>query len=118
MSYLALREWRRFVPSSGNTLPTGLTAKPVIDLSDIEAIRETAVSKDGTNVPLTVFRRKGIKLDGGRPVIVTGYGGFNVSLTPNYVATLRCCLTKELCMRLRTCGAAASLARSGTNRAA
>ena len=47
------------------------------------------MSKDGTNVPLTVFRRKGIKLDGGHPVIVTGYGGFNVSLTPNYVATLR-----------------------------
>jgi prolyl oligopeptidase len=41
-------------------------------------------SKDGTHVPMFLLFRKGLKPDGGRPTILYGYGGFNLSLTPNF----------------------------------
>ena len=41
-------------------------------------------SKDGTRVPMFLFAKKGIRLDGSNPVLLTGYGGFNISTTPRY----------------------------------
>ena len=44
-------------------------------------------SKDGTRVPMFLVHRKGYKADGQTPTILYGYGGFNVSLTPNFNST-------------------------------
>lgn len=44
-------------------------------------------SKDGTRVPVFVTHRKGIKLDGSHPTYLTGYGGFNISMTPRFSVT-------------------------------
>lgn len=44
-------------------------------------------SKDGTEIPITITHKKGIKLDGNNPTILYGYGGFNISLTPQYSIT-------------------------------
>jgi len=41
-------------------------------------------SKDGTSIPMFITHKKGIKLDGNNPTILYGYGGFNVSITPNF----------------------------------
>ncbi len=41
-------------------------------------------SKDGTRVPLFLAYRKGLKLDGGNPTILTGYGGFDISMAPGF----------------------------------
>ncbi|BCM93982.1 prolyl endopeptidase [Abditibacteriota bacterium] len=41
-------------------------------------------SKDGTQVPMFVTHRAGLKLDGSNPTYLTGYGGFNISLTPGF----------------------------------
>lgn len=41
-------------------------------------------SKDGTRVPMFITYKKGLKLDGNNPTYLYGYGGFNVSLTPNF----------------------------------
>jgi prolyl oligopeptidase len=41
-------------------------------------------SKDGTRVPMFAVHKKGLPLDGRRPAILYGYGGFNVSLTPTF----------------------------------
>ncbi|MGB5961091.1 MAG: prolyl oligopeptidase family serine peptidase [Coleofasciculaceae cyanobacterium] len=41
-------------------------------------------SKDGTQVPMFITHKKGLKLDGNNPTYLYGYGGFNVSLTPNF----------------------------------
>jgi prolyl oligopeptidase len=41
-------------------------------------------SKDGTKVPMFVLCKKGTKLDGSHPTLLTGYGGFNVTETPQW----------------------------------
>ncbi|VDH03460.1 prolyl oligopeptidase family serine peptidase [Bergeyella zoohelcum] len=41
-------------------------------------------SKDGTRIPMMISYKKGLKKDGKNPTILYGYGGFNISLTPNF----------------------------------
>ena len=41
-------------------------------------------SKDGTNVSMFLVHRTDMPRDGNRPVLLTGYGGFNISLTPAF----------------------------------
>jgi len=41
-------------------------------------------SKDKTRVPMFLFHKKGLKLDGSNPVLLAGYGGFGISETPYY----------------------------------
>ncbi|MFQ5709157.1 MAG: prolyl oligopeptidase family protein [bacterium] len=41
-------------------------------------------SKDGTRIPMFLVHSKGLKLDGSNPSLLTGYGGFNISLTASF----------------------------------
>jgi prolyl oligopeptidase len=59
------------------------------DFSDVEVVREFATSKDGTKVPLNIVCLKGTKLDSNNPTILYGYGGYGISLSPRFDATLR-----------------------------
>jgi prolyl oligopeptidase len=45
-------------------------------------------SKDGTRIPMFLVARRGLKMDGQRPTVLTGYGGFNVSETPGFRADM------------------------------
>lgn len=54
--------------------------------AEYESIRSFAVSKDGTRVPLNILRKKGLRLDGSHPVLLTGYGGYGFSRYPFFVA--------------------------------
>ncbi|MDR3516592.1 MAG: prolyl oligopeptidase family serine peptidase [Azospirillaceae bacterium] len=44
-------------------------------------------SKDGTRIPMFLVYQKGLKLDGRRPTLLYGYGGFNITLNPGFSAT-------------------------------
>lgn len=41
-------------------------------------------SKDGTLIPIYLAHHKSITLNGNNPVLMTGYGGFNITLKPTY----------------------------------
>jgi prolyl oligopeptidase len=41
-------------------------------------------SDDGTKIPMFILHRAGLTLDGTSPLLVYGYGGFNISLTPGF----------------------------------
>ena len=41
-------------------------------------------SKDGTNIPMFITHKKGLQLNGKNPTYLYAYGGFNISLTPNF----------------------------------
>ena len=43
-------------------------------------------SKDGTKIPMFITHARGMKLDGANPVLLTGYGGFNLDQTPTFNA--------------------------------
>ncbi|MBK9753559.1 MAG: S9 family peptidase [Nannocystis sp.] len=43
-------------------------------------------SKDGTPISMFIVRRRDLPLDGKRPTLLYGYGGFSVSLTPAFSA--------------------------------
>jgi prolyl oligopeptidase len=57
---------------------------PSIDPSAYEVNQVWFTSKDGTKVPMFVFYKKGLALNGKNPTVLTGYGGFNISLTPSF----------------------------------
>ena len=63
---------------------TALFNTSPVDFSDIEAVREFAVSKDGTKVPVNILRRKGTKLDGSNPTLLYAYGGYGISMRPRF----------------------------------
>jgi prolyl oligopeptidase len=41
-------------------------------------------SKDGARVPIFLTHKKGLALDGNNPVLIYGYGGFNIPMTPGF----------------------------------
>ena len=60
---------------------------PSIDPSSYEVAQEWFKSKDSTRVPMFVVHKKGLQKNGRNPTLLTGYGGFNVSLTPSFSRT-------------------------------
>ncbi len=64
------------------------TLAPRFDASRAEVEQLEATSSDGTKVPYFVVHPKGMTLDGANPTILYAYGGFEVSLTPQYDADM------------------------------
>lgn len=57
-------------------------SKLPFDSSEYELKQVFFKSKDGTSVPMFIAGKKGLKQDGSERLLMTGYGGFNVSETP------------------------------------
>lgn len=53
-------------------------------VDDFEVRQVFVPSKDGTRIPMFLVHRRGLKLDGSHPTLLYGYGGFAISLTPNF----------------------------------
>lgn len=70
-------------------LKTGASSvfrEPKVDFQpdDFETKQVFYESKDGTRVPMFITHKKGMKLDGSNPTLLYAYGGFNISLTPQF----------------------------------
>ena len=90
----AFLSWNSFaVPARIDRIQTADGARttwfqPNIEVpADLEVGQVWYHSKDGTRVPMYLVHRRGLQLDGKRPVLLTGYGGFNVSMLPGFSAT-------------------------------
>ena len=83
-SFFEPPRWLRFDPATGTTTPTALRKASRADFSAFEVVREEAVARDGSRVPLSILRRRGTALDGTNPTLLTGYGGFGVSTEPSF----------------------------------
>jgi prolyl oligopeptidase len=59
-----------------------------VDPSGFEVMQVPVRSRDGTEVTMFLVHRTGLLKDGGNPVYLTGYGGFNISMTPAFSRSL------------------------------
>ncbi len=57
---------------------------PSIDPSQYDVQQVWYPSKDGTKIPMFIVSKKGIEKNGKNPTLLTGYGGFNISMTPAF----------------------------------
>ena len=63
-----------------------LFRQPQVDFNpqDYQTQQVFYTSKDGTKIPMFITHKQGIELDGNNPTYLYAYGGFNISLTPNF----------------------------------
>ena len=52
--------------------------------ADYETVQVFYTSKDGTRVPMFLVFKRGLKLDGNNPTLLYGYGGFNITVPPEF----------------------------------
>ena len=57
-----------------------------VEAAAYEVDQRRFTSQDGTEVPMFVVHRPDVVLDGSNPTLLTGYGGFNNSMTPAFSA--------------------------------
>lgn len=71
------------------SIPETLKSLPAFfDASGLAITQHFATSADGTQVPYFMVAREDIALDGSNPTLLYGYGGFEISLTPSYSASV------------------------------
>jgi prolyl oligopeptidase len=64
--------------SDTGLVPTG----PFDDPPDIEAEEVKVPTNSGTMIPLSIVHKKGIKLDGSNPTLLSGYGAYGINMQP------------------------------------
>ena len=84
VSYTEPAAWFRIATGQSEPVKTALVNTSPVSFEDIEVTREFAPSKDRTEIPLNIVRRKGTKLDGKNPTLLYGYGGYGVSMQPGF----------------------------------
>lgn len=61
--------------------------RPPADMSNYVVEQVRYPSKDGTLISMFIVRALDMPMDGTTPLLLYGYGGFNVSLLPSFVTT-------------------------------
>jgi prolyl oligopeptidase len=88
-SYTEPAAWFHCAKEKTEAVETALRSTSPVSFADIEVTREFATSKDGTKIPLNIIFRKGMKRDGQNPTLLYGYGGYGISMSPNFEFTRR-----------------------------
>ncbi len=84
ISYTEPAAWFNCPNQKTEPVKTALRSTSPVSFADIEVRREFATSKDGTKVPLNILFRKGTKRNGQNPTLLYGYGGYGISMSPNF----------------------------------
>ena len=71
--------------ATGPPEPTSLSSPPPVDLTRWKVVQDFATSKDGTRIPVSLVVPRGLRRDGSHPLILIGYGGYGISMTPQYL---------------------------------
>jgi len=72
--------------TDGSAAPAVLKTSPAFfDPAGMEVEQHQATSADGTLIPYFIVKPKGMTLDGTTPVLMGGYGGFQVPRLPGYL---------------------------------
>ena len=87
VQYTRPSAWFRYDAGQKAVQPTPLAVHYPVDLTSLDVVREEATSADGTKVPFTIIRGKGVPQDGTAPGILTGYGGYGISTTPHFLGS-------------------------------
>ena len=88
-TYLENFAYFRYDATTNGAARTRLVNTSGVDFSDCEVVRDSATSKDGTKIPMSIVRRKGTAADGKNPLLLYGYGGFAISEVPSFSPGLR-----------------------------
>lgn len=70
--------------SSGADVSVLSRVESAFDASGFTTRQERVASADGTEIPVTLIHTRDLEMDGNTPVLLYGYGGFNVSLMPRF----------------------------------
>src|SRR5436190_6139648 len=89
VSYTEPAAWFHCANEKTEPSKTALRNTSPVSFADIEVRREFATSKDGTKIPLNVLFRKGTQRDGQNPTLLYAYGGYGISMSPNFEFTRR-----------------------------
>src|SRR5215468_1216797 len=89
VSYTEPAAWFHCANEKTEPSKTALRNTSPVSFADIEVRREFATSKDGTKIPLNILFRKGTQRDAQNPTLLYSYGGYGISMSPNFDFTRR-----------------------------
>ncbi len=81
-SYLSPSSWLLFDGTQTSRHP--LSSTSAVSFGDYRVVREFATSRDGTKIPVNIILAKDARLDGSNPLLLTGYGGYGISMAPAF----------------------------------
>ena len=89
---IGLTSWTRSllyyaIAPDGALTNTRLKAPAPVDASPYASVEVKAQSADGTEVPLSIVYRRGMRLDNSHPAYLEGYGAYGVTLDPYFSTT-------------------------------
>ncbi len=84
VSYTEPEAFFRWSAGAEEPRATALRVTSPADFSGVEVVRDEAISPDGTRIPMTILRPRGIPHGEAIPTILYGYGGYGISLDPSF----------------------------------
>ena len=84
-SYLEPHQVVRYDETAKRVENTALASTSPVSFDGITVKRAFAVSRDGTRVPFNVVMNKDTELDGRNPLLLYGYGGYDISEEPRFL---------------------------------
>jgi prolyl oligopeptidase len=83
-SWVRPDQWLRYDPASRKLTDSRIVPAFPRNLSGYVSIETTARAADGTEIPLSIVTKKGLRHDGKRPTYLVGYGSYGISYDPEF----------------------------------